>query len=195
MVQRRIQAWWKNEKGFKLHHQWVNREKMNWTIKVAAITSEDERFAENGGFDFNQIQKSIEASNSLRDVQATSTITQQTARNLFLWPAHSFLRKGIESYFTILLNLLWPKSRILEVYLNIAQFGPDVYGVQAASRLYFHTTAANIGKDQSALMVTALPDPNDYDLGHPSSYMVHRSNWVLKYMNKLGNQAYLRRFQ
>jgi monofunctional biosynthetic peptidoglycan transglycosylase len=195
MAQNQIVAWWNHEKHFRLRHQWVGHADMNWTIKVAAITSEDQTFAENWGFDFKQIQKAIEGSGSLKSVRGASTITQQTARNLFLWPAHSFFRKGVEAYFTILLDLLWPKTRVLEVYLNIAQFGPDVYGVQAASRIYFHTTAAHLSKAQSALMVTALPDPDDYSLAHPSSYMLHRRNWVLFYMNKLGNQAYLSRFQ
>lgn len=194
MAQNTIIAWWKNNEDFNLHYQWVNPQDMSWTIKVAAITSEDQRFAENWGFDFQQIKEAIEESSSLKTIRGASTITQQTARNLFLWPAHSFFRKGIEAYFTVLIDLLWPKSRTLEVYLNIAQFGPDVYGVGAASRIYFHTAPAQLGKSQSALMVTALPDPDDYDLAHPSSYMLQRRNWVLKYMNKLGNQAYLRRF-
>ncbi len=193
MVQNQILARWNNEKNFKLRHQWVDRQHISWTIKIATITSEDQGFAENWGFDFQQIQKALEGSNSLSTARGASTITQQTARNLFLWPAHSFFRKGLEAYFTILLDFLWPKSRILEVYLNIAQFGPHVYGVQAAGQIYFNTTAAHLSKNQSALMVTALPDPNDYDLAHPSSYMLSRRNWVLLYMNKLGNQAYLQR--
>src|SRR5690625_1915328 len=135
---------------------------------MAAITSEDQRFADNWGFYLQQIKKALDESASLNTARGASTITQQTARNLFLWPAHSFFRKGIEAYFTILIELLWPKSRILEVYLNIAQFGPDVYGVGAASQIYFLTTPAHFGKSQSALMVTALPSPNNYNLAHPS---------------------------
>lgn len=195
MAQHVIVAWWNNKPPPRLRHQWIDYENMDWTIKVAAITSEDQRFAENFGFDFKQIQKAIEEAHSLKTIRGASTITQQTARNLFLWPAHSFFRKGIEAYFTVLLELLWPKTRILEVYLNIAQFGPNVYGVAAASRIYFNTTASHLSKYQSALMVTALPDPTDYSLVHPSSYMLQRRQWVLKYMNKLGNRAYLRRLQ
>ena len=194
MMQRRIKAWWHGQ-AYQQHYQWVDWDQMDWQIKVAAITSEDQRFAENWGFDFGQIHKAIEESKNLKDMRGASTITQQTAKNLFLWPAHSLFRKGIEAYFTILLELFWSKKRILEVYLNIAQFGDNIYGVQAASRYYFHTTAARLNKSQSALMVTALPDPYDYDLAHPSPYMIRRRNWVLRYMNKLGNQAYLRRIE
>jgi monofunctional biosynthetic peptidoglycan transglycosylase len=195
MIQKKLHNWWYNKHPNKLHHQWVDGNHITWRVKMAAITSEDQRFATDWGFNFHQIHKVLEQSKSFSNMRGASTITQQTAKNLFLWPAHSIIRKGMEAYFTILMELLWPKKRILEMYLNVAQFGPNVFGVQAASRLYFHTTAANLTKAQSALMVTALPAPDDYSLAHPSSYMLQRRSWVLKYMNKLGNRAYLRQFE
>lgn len=195
MLQRQAGAWWNNENQFELYYDWVDWENISWTVKIAAITSEDQRFAEHWGIDFEQVQKAIKESRRGSDLRGASTITQQTAKNLFLWPAQNFIRKGIEAYFAVLMELLWSKKRILEVYLNIAEFGDGVYGVQAASRRYFDTTAAGLSKSQSALMVTVLPSPKRYNLANPSPYMYRRQRWNLEYMNYLGNQAYLQRLE
>lgn len=193
MIQRQMQAWWLDEQNFGLHYEWTNWENISDYVKVAAITSEDQRFAEHWGIDLEQVQKAIEESRRGAELRGASTITQQTAKNLFLWPGQSFIRKGIEAYFAVLLELFWSKKRILEVYLNIAEFGDGVYGVAAAGKRYFNTNAANLRMEQSALMVTALPSPKRYNLASPSPYMIRRRNWNLQYMYYLGNKDYLKR--
>lgn len=193
MVQRHIEAWWNNEDDFELEYEWTDWEEISDYAKVAAITSEDQRFADHWGIDMEQVEKAIEENRKGKNLRGASTITQQTAKNLFLWPGQNFIRKGIEAYFALLLELLWPKQRILEVYLNIAEFGNGIYGVQAASNRYFNTSADRLSMIQSALMVTALPSPRKYNLANPSSYMIRRRNWNLQYMHYLGNRSYLKR--
>ncbi len=193
MLQRQIEALVNGQQNFELHYEWVDYEKISPYIKVAAITSEDQRFAEHWGFAFEQIKKAINAFMSGEELRGASTITQQTAKNLFLYPAQNFFRKGLEAYFTLLMELLLSKERILEIYLNIAAFGDGIYGVKAAARHYYQTSPANLSKMQSALMVTALPNPDEYNLANPSSYMINRRNWVLQYMFYLGGKNYLNR--
>jgi monofunctional biosynthetic peptidoglycan transglycosylase len=195
MMQRQISAYWSDEQSFELQYDWADWDSISWTVKVAAVTSEDQRFADHWGIDLKQIGKAIEESRRGEDLRGASTITQQTAKNLFLWPGRSFFRKGLEAYFAILLELIWSKQRILEVYLNIAEFGNGIYGVQAASQHFFGTSATGLKKPQSALMVTALPSPRRYNLASPSDYMRRRQSWNLRFMNFLGNRAYLQRLE
>ena len=193
MMQRSATAWWQGEENFELYYRWTDSEAMSAHIKMAAIASEDQAFANHWGIDFSSINKALEEYKRGEDLRGASTITQQTAKNLFLWPGQSYLRKGIEAYLALLIELLWPKERILEVYLNIAEFGDGFYGVQAASAHYFGTTPNQLSKAQSALMVTALPAPKRYNLARPSGYMMERQNWVLQYMDLLGNSYYLKK--
>lgn len=194
MIQRRLQALMNGNENFELNYHWVDYQNMSPYIKMAAITSEDQNFAAHWGFATEQIKKAVNNFiNGNDDLRGASTITQQTAKNLFLYPAQNFFRKGLEAWFTILMELLLSKERILELYLNIAAFGDGVYGVKAAAAKYFSTTPANLTKMQSALMVTALPNPGEYNLSAPSSYMINRRNWVLQYMLYLGGQSYLKR--
>lgn len=190
MVQRQIEAWW-NENDIALQYQWTDWENISTPIKVAAITSEDQNFANHWGLDISSIRKAINEYERGEDLRGASTITQQVAKNLFLWSDKSYIRKGIEAYFALIIELLWSKERILEVYLNIAEFGDGIYGVQAAAQHYFDTTAASLSKWQSSLMVTALPAPKRYNLANPSQYMLQRRTWVLRYMDFLGNSHYL----
>ncbi|HKK45250.1 MAG TPA: monofunctional biosynthetic peptidoglycan transglycosylase [Balneolaceae bacterium] len=195
MLQREFKAWKNNESHFKLHYRWVEWKNISPHLKMAAITSEDQRFAYHWGIDFHSIEKAVNEYEKGRDLRGASTITQQVAKNLFLWQDHSFIRKGIEAYFALLLELCWSKQRILEVYLNIAEFGDGIYGAQAAARHFFDTSAASLSKAQSALMVTALPAPTRYNLSHPSSYMYRRQRWVMRYMNLLGESYYLQKLK
>lgn len=195
MLQRQHTTRQNDDQHFELHYEWVDWQEMSPHIKMAAITSEDQSFATHWGLDLSSIQKAINEYQHGQDLRGASTITQQVAKNLFLWPAQSYLRKGIEAYFALLIELLWSKQRILEVYLNIVEFGDGIYGVQAAARRYFHTTAARLSKWQSALMVTALPAPKRYNLAHPSHYMLQRRTWVLHYMNVLENRHYLQKLK
>jgi len=195
MVQRQLAAWWQNEDNFELQYEWTDWENISGYTKIAAITAEDQRFADHWGIDMEQVEKAIEESKRGENLRGASTITQQTAKNLFLWPGQNFVRKGIEAYFAVLLELLWSKKRILEMYLNIAEFGNGVYGVKSASRQYFNTTPRNLNMNQSALLVTALPSPKRYNLANPSSYMIERRNWNLQYMRYLGNRDYLKKLK
>lgn len=193
MIQRQISAWWNNEDSFELTYRWADWEKISPYLKVAAITSEDQRFAEHWGLDIQAIQKAVDEYQDGRRLRGASTITQQVAKNLFLWSDQSYIRKGIEAYFSLLIELFWSKKRILEVYLNIAEFGNGVYGVKAASETYFKTDPENLNMIQSALMITALPSPRRYNLADPSPYMIDRRNWILQYMFYLGNTDYLKK--
>lgn len=179
----------------EIQHRWVEWDHISDYVKMAAITSEDQRFPFHNGFDFEAIREAIEESRSGEDLRGASTITQQVAKNLYLWTGRSFIRKGIEAYFTVLIELFWTKKRILEIYLNIAEFGPGVFGVEAAARTYFGTNAAAMDMMQSALLITALPSPKRYDLGDPSPYMIERRNWILRYMFLLGNRDYLKNLE
>jgi len=195
MLQREFQTWQTGNKNFKLQYDWVDWNQISPHLKMAAITSEDQRFAYHWGLDLNSIQKAVNEYEKGQGLRGASTITQQVAKNLFLWQDRTFIRKGIEAYFALLLELLWSKKRILEVYLNITEFGNGIYGVQAASQKYFRTSAAKMSKFESALMVTALPAPRRYNLANPSSYMYQRQRWVLRYMNLLGESYYLQKLK
>ncbi|SMO34554.1 monofunctional biosynthetic peptidoglycan transglycosylase [Fodinibius sediminis] len=191
MIQRALSAWWNGEENFDLHYSWTDWEGISPHLKIAAVTSEDQSFASHWGIDWSSVQKALDEYNRGGDLRGASTITQQTAKNLFLWSDQTYLRKGIEAYFALVIELFWSKKRILEVYLNIAEFGDGIYGVQAAAEHYFNTTPGNLSRSQSALMVTALPSPRRYNLAQPSGYMLQRRDWVLRYMDLLGNAHYL----
>jgi len=194
MLQRQFQVW-QNEEELKIQYEWTDWENISPYLKVAAVTSEDQRFAEHWGLDIKAIEEAYDEYQAGESLRGASTITQQVAKNLFLWPGQSFIRKGVEAYFSLLIELFWSKKRILEVYLNIAEFGNGVYGVKAASNTYFNTEPANLDMMQSALMVTALPSPRRYNLADPSSYMISRRNWILQYMFYLGNTEYLKKLE
>ncbi len=193
MIQRQMEAWLNGKEKFELQYDWIGYQKISPYLKVAVITSEDQRFAEHWGFAFEQIKKAVNNYLNGGELRGASTISQQTAKNLFLYPAQNFFRKGLEAYFTLLMELLLSKERILEIYLNIVAFGDGIYGAKVAANRYFHTSPASLTKIQSALMVTALPNPDEYNLANPSSYMTQRQNWVLQYMRYLGGKNYLNR--
>ncbi len=193
MIQWQIDDWLNSNANKTSCYEWVDYKKISPYIKLAAITSEDQNFPNHFGFALEQIKKAIQNYFRGEELRGASTITQQTAKNLFLYPAQNFFRKGLEAYFTLLMELLLSKERILEIYLNIAAFGDGIFGVKSATARYFNTTPAKLGKYQSALMVTALPNPDEYNLAAPSSYMYQRADWVLYYMDKLGGRSYLKR--
>lgn len=195
MIQRQLQADLAGDDSFRLQYEWVDWNNISDYLKVAAITSEDQRFPRHNGFDFEAIKQAIEENGEKGELRGASTITQQVAKNLFLWPGRSFIRKGIEAYFTVLIELFWSKKRILEIYLNIVEFGDGIYGVEAASNIFFNTSADELEIINCALMVTALPSPRRYDLGNPSPYMIERRNWVIEYMFYLGYTDYLKQLE
>ncbi|MGK2942534.1 MAG: monofunctional biosynthetic peptidoglycan transglycosylase [Immundisolibacter sp.] len=167
-------------------YHWVDYEKIAPTMALAVVAAEDQRFLEHWGIDLIGIEQAIR-DNRYRDrPRGGSTITQQTAKNLFLWRGQSWLRKGIEVYFTGLMELLWPKRRILEVYLNVAQFGGSVFGVEAAARTYFDKPAAALSPQEAALLAAALPSPSVLRVDAASSYLRGRQRWVMNQMQRLG---------
>ena len=175
-----------------VHHTWMDRSAISPYMQLAVIASEDQKFPFHHGFDFGSIQDAVREQEEGVRSRGASTISQQTAKNLFLWGGHSYLRKGVEVWFTVLLELCWPKTRILEVYLNSAQFGPDVYGVEAAAETYFRKHAMALTRAEAAQLAAVLPNPVRLHADRPSAYVAGRRQWILGQMRDLGDIAYLR---
>ncbi len=192
MLEARLEAMREGERGYRTDYHWVSLEHISPHAAIAVIASEDQTFPFNYGFDLGSIRSAVRAAQRGRRLRGASTISQQVARNLFLWPGRSFLRKGIEAYFTVLLEALWPKERILEVYLNIAQFGRGTYGVEAAARRFYHEPAARLTAGQAALLAAVLPDPVRWHVDRPSRFVAWKQQWILAQMRNLGGAAYLR---
>lgn len=173
-----------NEKP-KLHHKWVPIESISDNMKRAVIASEDQRFFDHKGFDKVEIKKAIKENKSRRKARGASTISQQTAKNVFLWPKSSWFRKSLEAYFTVLIELFWSKERILEVYLNSMETGDGIYGVESVAKINYNSTAAELTSKQSALIAATLPNPLVYSSQNPSSYMRKRQSKILRQMNNI----------
>ena len=168
----------------KLHHRWVPLEEIAPSLSLAVMASEDAHFQEHNGFDYKAIEQA-----AMRNIKhpekrklGASTISQQTAKNVFLWPGRSWVRKGFEVYFTILIELMWSKQRIMEVYLNSIEMGDGIYGADAVAEWHFNTRAANLTKAQCALIAATLPNPRRFNSAHPSSYMLKRQKRILHEM-------------
>lgn len=192
MLQARLQAWRANDAAYHGEFRWVSLEEISPHAAIAVIASEDQQFPFHAGFDFNSIREAVRASERGRRLRGASTISQQVAKNLFLWGGHSFVRKALEAYFTVLIETLWPKERILEMYLNIAQFGNGIYGVQAAAERFWHTPALRLSSSEAALLAAVLPNPLLLHADRPSRYVLQRRDWILGQMRGLGGAAYLR---
>lgn len=163
-------------------HEWVSYDEISEWVPRAVIAAEDGRFYQHHGFDFEEIGHAIEERKAGGRSRGASTISQQTAKNVFLWPAHSWVRKGLEAYFTVLIELMWSKERIMEVYLNSIEMGPGIYGIEAAARHYFGCSAAELSKGQAALIAISLPNPLKRDPAHPTAYMLKRQRIIMRYM-------------
>ena len=179
--------------GEKVAYDWVPLTKISQAMPIAVVAAEDQRFPDHWGFDFGAIADAMEHNQRHKRLRGASTISQQVAKNLFLWPGRSWLRKGLEAGFTVAIELIWPKRRILEVYLNIAQFGPNTFGVGAASKRYFKRPPARITSYQAALLAAVLPNPNAYKVAPPSSYVWQRAADIQEQVRLLGGPAYLHR--
>ncbi len=161
-----------------IHKDWVPIEKISTRVQSAVLNSEDYRFYQHNGFDYKAIRKAFEYNKNHKRKKGASTISQQTAKNVFLWPERSWLRKAFEAYFTLLIEAAWPKKRILEVYLNVIELGPGVYGVEAASQKYFKRSAAKLNSNQAALIAAVLPNPNKFKIERPSKYVLLRQQRI-----------------
>ena len=178
--------------GERQDYQWVPISRMSAYIPLAVVASEDQKFPGHFGFDLKAIKDAVTERARGGRLRGASTVTQQVARNLFLWQGRSFMRKGLEAWFTVLLELCWSKQRILEVYLNIAETGKRTFGVQAASLKYFSRPAASISREQAALLAAVLPNPVRFQAARPSAYIISRRNEILLQMQQLGGTAYLK---
>jgi monofunctional biosynthetic peptidoglycan transglycosylase len=191
MMERQAGAWLHGEKGFTLHYRWVPWDDVARHVPLAVVAGEDQRFPYHHGFDFDAIQRALDAHDDGKRLRGASTISQQTAKNLFLWNGRSFVRKGLEAYFTVLIELTWPKQRILEVYVNIAEFGNGIYGVGAASTAFFHASPARLSAAQAARLAAVLPNPRRLHADRPSAYVLRRAQWIQQQMRQLGGPGYI----
>ena len=191
MLEARWNAFLAGEHDYRQRYQWVDLEAISPQAAIAVIASEDQQFPYHAGFDFKSIREAVRHNARSRRVRGASTISQQVAKNLFLWSGRSYLRKGLEAGFTVLIEWLWPKERILEMYLNVAQFGRGVYGVEAAAQAYFHEPARRLGRADAALLAAVLPNPVRLRVDAPSAYVRARQQWILGQMAGLGGTAYL----
>ena len=175
--------------GQEVQQRWVGWTDMSPHLPIAVVAAEDQRFPHHNGFDFDSIRSALDQQSARQ--RGASTITQQVAKNLFLWPERSWIRKGVEAYLTLLIEVLWPKQRILEIYLNIAELGPGVFGVEAAADRFFGTTAAGVNRRQAALLAAVLPSPKRFSAADPSPYVSERADWIERQVRQLGGPGYL----
>lgn len=175
-------------KEAKMDKTWKPLEEISPHLQLAVVCSEDQNYLKHHGFDFGAIQKAIEHNKKSKRKRGASTISQQTAKNVFLWPGRSWLRKGLEVYFTFLIELFWSKERIMEVYLNVIEMGDGIYGAEAASQAYFKKPAKDLSKQQAATISSVLPNPILYNAKKPGSYIQGRVNWTLQQMRFWGGK-------
>ncbi len=195
MIERQWQDWFDDTPDFRMHYHWVPIEQIAKPMQLAVMAGEDQRFPEHYGFDFEQMEKAWQAHQRGKKLRGASTISQQVAKNLFLWSGRSYVRKGLELWFTALIELLWSKERILEVHLNIVEYGRGIYGVDAASIIYFHRPAARLTTPQAALMAAVLPNPHRYKVNKPSAFVLRRQAWIEQQMSDLGGTAFLQQLR
>jgi monofunctional biosynthetic peptidoglycan transglycosylase len=196
MLDAALDASRRGQANYQTDYRWVDLEQISPHAAVAVIAAEDQFFPFHMGFDFKSIRDAVrsnerQAKRRHPRVRGASTISQQVAKNLFLWPGRSYFRKGLEAYFTLLIELTWPKERILEVYLNVAQFGDGIYGVEAAARRFYAMPAVRLGRYESATLAAVLPNPITFKVQAPSNYVVGRRDWILAQMRGLGGASYL----
>ncbi|WP_130619598.1 monofunctional biosynthetic peptidoglycan transglycosylase [Dyella amyloliquefaciens] len=191
MMERQASALLHGEKDFQLRYRWVPWNQVSPYVPLAMVAGEDQKFPFHHGFDFDSIQDAMDAADEGRRLRGASTISQQTAKNLFLWNGRSFVRKGLEAYFTVLIELSWPKQRILEVYMNVAELGDGIYGVGAASDAFFHVPPSRLGAAQAARLAAVLPSPRRFHADRPTAYVQARANWIQQQMGQLGGPGYL----
>ena len=190
MISRKLEAI-KNDQPSKLYKDWTPYEEISKEAALAVIASEDQAFPTHWGFDFDEIQDAIKENQRRKRPRGASTISQQVAKNVFLWNGRSYLRKGLEVYFTFLIELIWGKERILEVYLNVAETGPLTFGVEAASRRYYGHSAKTLTRTEAARIAAVLPNPRLFSIKKPSDYIQRRTRQIVRQMRYLGGRSYI----
>ena len=189
MTQRQIISFFSNDKSPVF--RWIGYNKISKVFALAVVASEDQNFPTHFGFDFEQINKALGERNERGRLRGASTITQQVAKNLFLWEGRSFIRKGFEAYYTLMIEIMWSKKRILEIYLNIAEMGDNIFGVAQASKVYFKKLPAQLTQLESVSIAAVLPNPKRYSVLHPSGYITRRQERIINQMSLLGGISYL----
>jgi monofunctional biosynthetic peptidoglycan transglycosylase len=192
MVSAKLDAMETGDKDYHTQFKWVPLSRISANAAIAVIASEDQQFPYHNGFDVESIRKAVEHNTHSKRIRGASTISQQVAKNLFLWPGRSYVRKGLEAWFTVLIETLWPKTRILEVYLNIIELGKGVYGVEAASQKFYRKSASQLSRSEAALLAAVLPNPQRFRVNRPSSYVLSRRDWIQGQMRGLGGWGYLK---
>lgn len=191
MAQQKLSHLWQGN-HYQLRYKWVSLDRIAWQMQMAVIAAEDQRFDSHFGLDLYAIELALKRNaKSGKKPLGASTITQQTVKNLYLWHGTSWVRKGLEVPLTLLTESVWEKRRVLEVYLNIAEFGDGIFGVEAAARHYFHKSAAQLTLQESALLAAALPNPLIYQVKQPSPTMRYRQQWIIRQVHNLGDRQYL----
>ena len=192
MLERKVEAWLAGE-TLPIQRQWRPWDELSSHAKLAVIAAEDQRFAEHRGFDVDEMRRAWEARRNGGRLRGASTISQQTAKNLFLWTGRSWVRKGLEAWFTVLIEALWPKQRILEVYLNIVEWDHGVFGLEAAGQHYFGVSAGRLNEVHASRLAAILPNPRAWDASRPGPHVERRSQWIRQQMRNLGGPRYLDR--
>lgn len=185
---------WSCPEGKEFHKQWVDAEDISINMKLAVVASEDNNFMKHNGLDWGAIEKAKKYNATHKKKRGASTISQQVAKNVFLWPGRNWIRKGFEVYFTYLIEFFWSKERIMEVYLNVIEMGPCKFGVSAAAKDYFKTTPAKLSREQAALIAGCLPNPKKFNPGAPSAYLQKRQAAIARLMRLIGD-SYFERYE
>lgn len=194
MVERQIGAWLQGDFGYVAHSDWVSMDEISPWMGLAVIATEDQTFPDHWGFDVAAIEKALSHNERNENrIRGASTLSQQTVKNLFLWDGRSWLRKGLEAGLTVGVETVWSKKRILTVYLNIAEFGDGVFGVEAAAQRYFGKPASRLTQSEAALLAAVLPNPLRFKVAAPSGYVRSRQAWILRQMRQLGGESFMTR--
>lgn len=195
MAARQVQAWMAGDGSFRIAYDWRDLDEIAPSLPLSMIAAEDQNFARHRGFDLEAIEKARASNARGGRLRGASTITQQVAKNVFLWSGDSrasrWARKGVEAWYTVLIEALWPKTRILEVYANVAEFGDGIYGAQAAARSYWRRDAARLTPAQSATLAAVLPNPKEYSAARPGPYVQRRARWIERNVRRIGGVGYL----
>lgn len=186
MLQRTVEQTFSSERDVRMKKDWVSIDEISPNMIKAVIASEDNLFNKHNGFDTKAIERAIEHNKKGKKVRGASTISQQTAKNVFLWNGRNWVRKGLETYYTVVIEAFWSKERIMEVYLNVIEFGDGIYGVEAASQTFFHKSAKNLSKREAALLASVLPSPLKRNAGKPTKWLNQRANRVMYLMDRHG---------
>ncbi|MBP2168501.1 monofunctional biosynthetic peptidoglycan transglycosylase [Erwinia toletana] len=192
MVERQLSAWLQGDFAYVAHSDWVAMDDISPWMPLAVMAAEDQKFPTHWGFDMDAIASAMDHNERSGRIRGASTLSQQTAKNMFLWDGRSWVRKGLEAGLTLGIEVVWTKRRILTVYLNVAEFGDGVFGVEEAAQRYFHKPASKLTQSEAALLAAVLPSPLRFKAGAPSGYVRQRQQWIIRQMNQLGGEGFLR---